>query len=226
MKLSKNNSHSIRFPRKCRLLSIRWQPAEGWPARRRLRTVREMGSLAYFNSASLDGYIAGPDGRWGWATPDAEVHSFVNGLFAPATTHLYGRRVYEVMKVWEDLPLDGLTPAEREFALQWRDADKVVYSATLDAVTTRRTELRRRFDPAEVRAIADSSSTPVAIGGGRLASAAARAGILDEVHVVIAPAVVGGGIRFLDEGLRLDLDLVDERRFGNGSVYVAYRVRR
>ncbi|MFB7882562.1 dihydrofolate reductase family protein [Microbacterium sp. NPDC056057] len=185
-----------------------------------------MGSLIYFNSASLDGYIAGPDGRWDWATPDAEVHSFVNELFAPAKTHLYGRRVYEVMKAWEDFPLDDLPPAEREFALQWRDLDKVVYSSTLDSVTTRRTEVRRSFEPDEVRRMMDASATPIAIGGGRLASVAARAGVLDEVHVVIAPAIVGGGIRFLDEGLRLDLELIDERRFANGSVYLGYRVRR
>ncbi|MDR7187049.1 dihydrofolate reductase [Microbacterium trichothecenolyticum] len=185
-----------------------------------------MGSLIYFNSASLDGYIAGPDGRWDWATPDAEVHSFVNKLVAPAKTHLYGRRVYEVMKAWEDFPLDDLPPAEREFALQWRDLDKVVYSSTLDSVTTRRTELRRSFEPDGVRRMTDASATPIAIGGGRLASAAAHAGILDEVHTVIAPAVVGGGIRFLDEGLRLDLELIDERRFANGSVYLGYRVRR
>jgi len=185
-----------------------------------------VGTLIYFNSASLDGYIAGPDGRWDWATPDAEVHSFVNELVAPTGTHLYGRRVYEVMKAWEDFPLDELPPAERAFALRWRDLDKIVYSATLDEVTTRRTQLRAAFDPGEVRRIVDASTAPIAIGGGRLASAAARAGILDEVHVVIAPAVVGGGTRFLDEGLRLELELTAERRFANGSVYLGYRVGR
>ncbi|MEI3846015.1 MULTISPECIES: dihydrofolate reductase family protein [unclassified Microbacterium] len=185
-----------------------------------------MGSLVYFNSASLDGYIAGPDGRWDWAVPDEEVHSFVNDLVAPARTHLYGRRVYDVMKVWDELDLDELSPPERAFALEWRGSDKIVYSRTLDAVTTSRTALRPDFDVAEVRRMADASPAPVAIGGGRLASAAARAGILDEVHVVVSPAVVGGGIRFLDEGLRLDLELIDERRFGNGAVYLGYRVRR
>ncbi|MBD3941352.1 dihydrofolate reductase family protein [Microbacterium sp. NEAU-LLC] len=183
-----------------------------------------MGSLVYFNSASLDGYIAGPDGRWDWATPDAEVHTFVNELLAPARLHLYGRKVYEVMKVWDDLPLDDLPPAEREFALQWRDIDKVVYSSTLAAVSTRRTELRSAFDPAAVREMVDAAPGPVAIGGGLLASAAARAGVLDEVHVVLAPAVVGGGTRFLDEGLRLDLELIAQRRFANGFVYCGYRV--
>ena len=185
-----------------------------------------MGSLVYFNSASLDGYIAGPDGRWDWAVPDEEVHSFVNDLVAPARTHLYGRRVYEVMKVWDEFDLDELSPPERAFALEWRESDKIVYSRTLDAVTTTRTALRSDFDAAEVQRMTDASPAPVAIGGGRLASAAARAGILDEVHVVVAPAVVGGGIRFLDEGLRLDLELTDERRFGNGAVYLGYRVRR
>lgn len=183
-----------------------------------------VGSLIYFNSASLDGYIAGPDGRWDWAAPDAEVHSFVNDLLAPARTHLYGRKVYEVMKVWDDLPLDDLPPAEREFALQWRDIDKVVFSSTLQAVTTRRTDLRPVFDPAEVREMVDAAPGPVVIGGGLLASAAARAGVLDEVHVVMAPAVVGGGTRFLDEGLHLELGLFAERRFANGFVYLGYRV--
>jgi len=185
-----------------------------------------VGSLIYFNSASLDGYIAGPDGRWDWATPDPEVHAFVNDLLAPARTHFYGRRVYEVMKVWDDLALDDLPPAERAFALQWRDIDKVVFSSSLDAVTTRRTELRPVFDPADVRELVDASPTPIVIGGGLLASAAARGGLLDEVHVVVAPAVVGGGTRYLGDGLRLDLYLSAERRFANGFVYRGYRVRR
>jgi hypothetical protein len=109
-----------------------------------------MGSLVYFNSASLDGYIAGPDGRWDWAVPDEDVHSFINDLMAPARTHLYGRRVYEVMKVWDELDLDELSPPERAFALEWRESDKIVYSRTLDAVTTTRTALRSDFDAAEV----------------------------------------------------------------------------
>ena len=184
-----------------------------------------MGSLMYFNSASLDGYIAGRDGKWDWATPDAEVHSFVNDLIAPARTYLYGRRVWDVMKAWDDFPLDDLPPAERAFAEQWREVDKNVYSRTIDSVSAPRTEVRSVFDPDEVRARKDASATPLAIGGGQLASVAARAGVLDEVHVVVAPAVVGGGIRFLDEGLRLDLELIDERRFANGFVYLGYRVR-
>ncbi len=184
-----------------------------------------VGSLVYFNTASLDGYIAGPDGRWAWAFPDAEVHSFVNDLVAPARTHLYGRKVYEVMRVWEDLPFEELPPAERKFALMWREIDKVVYSRTLTWVTTARTQLRAEFDADEVRRMKEASEAPLAIGGGELASAAAHAGVLDEVHTVIAPAVVGGGTRFLVDGLRLDLDLFAEHRFGNGFVYLGYRVR-
>lgn len=184
-----------------------------------------MGALIYFNSASLDAYIAGPDGRWDWATPDAEVHAFVNDLLAPASTHLYGRKVYDVMKVWDDIPLDDLPPAERAFALRWREIDKIVYSRKLGAVTTARTVLRDVFDADEARRMKDASPDPLVIGGGQLASVAARARVLDEVHVMVAPAIVGGGVRFLDEGLRLDLELLDERRFGNGFVYHGYRVR-
>lgn len=180
--------------------------------------------LIYFSTASLDGYIAGPDGRWEWGVPDHEVHSFVNELFAPVTTYLYGRRVYEVMEVWETVDLDGLPDAERAWALDWRASDKVVYSRTLTQVSTARTELRSDFDADEVRQWKDAASAPIGIGGGELASAAARAGVLDEVHLVIAPAVVGGGTRFLDEGLDLRLELRDERRFANGFVYLKYEV--
>lgn len=181
--------------------------------------------LVYFNTASLDGYIAGPDGRWEWGVPDAAVHEFVNDLFADSKTHLYGRRVYEVMTYWEDLPVEGAHPAEVEFARQWADIDKIVYSRTLSEVTTRRTQLRAEFDADEVRTLKETLAHPISIGGGELASVAARAGVLDEVHVILAPAIVGSGTRFLADEVRLDLELFDERRFENGFVYLAYRVR-
>jgi len=181
-------------------------------------------SLIYFNTASLDGYIADPKGEFGWAEPDHEVHAFVNDLVRPSRTHLYGRKVYEVMTFWEDPDLDEMPEVEREFALEWQAVDKIVYSRTLTEVSTKRTELRREFDPAEVRRMKDASDHPLMIGGGELASTAARAGELDEVHLIVATAVVGGGTRFLDEGLQLDLALLDQRRFANGFVYVAYRV--
>lgn len=183
------------------------------------------GKLVYFNTASLDGYIAGPDGTWEWGYPDAAVHTFVNQLFASTKTQLLGRKTYEVMTYWDEQPLDEMDAAEREFADQWANTDKIVYSRTMSGVTAKRTELRAEFDADEVRELKASVTHPLAIGGGELAAEAARAGVLDEVHVVVAPAVVGGGTRFLPEGLSLDLELFDERRFGNGMVYLAYRVR-
>jgi len=183
------------------------------------------GKLLYFNTASLDGYIAGPDGAWEWGVPDATVHTFVNQLFASSKTQLLGRKTFEVMTYWEDVPLDDIDAAEREFARQWTEIDKLVYSRTLTEVSTKRTELRAEFDADEVRELKESVTHPISIGGGELAAEAARAGLLDEVHVIVAPAIVGGGTRFLPEGLHLDLELFDERRFGNGSVYLAYRVR-
>jgi dihydrofolate reductase len=180
--------------------------------------------LIYVITSSLDGYIAGPDGRFDWATPDAEVHTFFNDLARPVRTEIYGRKMYEVMSWWEDVDLDELPDAEREWAVEWRNRDKIVYSTTLESVSTARTELRREFDVAEIRAMKDASDSPISISGGDLASVAAREGLLDEVHVVLATAVVGGGTRWLDEGVRLDLQLFDEKRFTNGFVYLAYRV--
>lgn len=184
-----------------------------------------MGSLIYFNTASLDGYIAGPDGGFDWGAPHPEVHAFVNDLVAPSRTHLYGRKNYEIMSFWEGIDPDDLPPAERDFALLWRDIDKIVYSTTLESVSTARTELRSRFDPDEVRRMKESSDAPILIGGGELASVAARAGLLDEVHCIIAPVIVGGGTHYLGEGASLDLELFAERRFASGSIYLGYRVR-
>ncbi|QKJ18209.1 dihydrofolate reductase family protein [Microbacterium hominis] len=184
------------------------------------------GPLVYFNSMSLDGYIAGPDGTFDWAVPDHEVHSFVNDLVGGARTHLYGRRNYEIMRVWDDLADDpDISEPEREFAEAWEGIDKIVYSTTLTSVDMRRTQLRARFDADEVRRLKDAVDHPVMIGGGQIAGVAARAGLLDEVHAIVLPVVAGGGTRFLADSAHLALDLIDERRFGNGSVYLGYRVR-
>ncbi len=183
------------------------------------------GKLVYFNTASLDGYIAGPDGTWSWGEPDVAVHTFINQLFAPIGTYLFGRKMYEVMTAWEHMAPEDISAAEREFAEQWMQTDKIVYSRTLTEVTTKRTELRAEFDADEVRELKASSLSGLAIGGGELAAVAARAGLLDEVHVITAPAIIGSGTRFLPDVKALDLELFDERRFGNGSVYLAYRVR-
>ena len=183
-----------------------------------------MGELIYTAIQSLDGYIADEQGDFEWAAPGEEVHAFVNELTRPLGTHLYGRRMYEVLSVWErpdELP--GMTEAMRDFADIWKAADKVVYSRTLDAASTERTRLEREFDPDAVRALKESSERDLAIGGPGLAASAFRAGLVDELQLFIAPAIVGGGTPSLPAGVRLDVELVEERRFDGGMAYLRYR---
>ena len=185
-----------------------------------------MAELIYNAIQSLDGYIADEQGGFAWAAPDEDVHAFVNDLTRPIGTHLFGRRMYEVMSVWErpdELP--GMTEAIRDFADIWKAADKVVYSRTLDTVSTERTRLEREFDPEAVRAMKESSERDLAIGGPGLAASAFRAGLVDELQLLIAPAIVGGGTPSLPSDVRLDLELIDERRFERGMAYLRYRVR-
>lgn len=181
-----------------------------------------MTKLIVFAITSLDGYVADQNGNFDWGMPDEEVHSFVNDFERPIGTYLYGRRLYEVMTWWEPIPADGTI--EGDFAEQWRAADKIVYSTTLDSVSTTRTRLERQFDPDAVRALKDSADTDISIGGPKLAGQALRAGLVDEVHQLISPVIIGGGKPFLPD-IRLDLELLDTRRFGNGVVYVRYRFR-
>ena len=183
-----------------------------------------MADLVYTALASLDGFINDRDGRFEFAAPDAEVHAFVNELERPAGTYLYGRRLYEVMAYWETVETDGEAPEVRDYAELWRAADKVVYSSTLPEVTTARTRLERTFDPDAVRALKAAATQEVTVGGAGLAAAAFRAGLVDEIRLILAPAIVGGGIRALPDDVRIDLELVDERRFAGGMVYVRYRV--
>ena len=181
-----------------------------------------MASLIYSAIASLDGYIADENGNFDWAAPDEEVHAFVNDLERPVGTYLYGRRMYETMAVWETMALDDEPPVMRDFAGIWRAADKVVYSTTLADVSTRRTRLERDFDADAVRAMKAGAARDIGVGGAGLAAAALRAGVVDELHLLITPVIVGGGTRSLPEDLHLELDLREERRFGNGTVYLRY----
>ncbi|HEX9967684.1 MAG TPA: dihydrofolate reductase family protein [Solirubrobacterales bacterium] len=182
-------------------------------------------NLIYSALASLDGYTADEEGRFDWAKPDAEVHAFVNDLERDVGTYLYGRRLYETMVVWETDPaLAAHSEETRDFAGIWEAAEKIVYSSTLEAATTRRTRIERSFDPEAVRQLKDSAERDLAIGGASLAAHAFRAGLVDECHLFLAPIVVGGGKRALPEGLRQELDLVAERRFQNGMVHLSYRV--
>ena len=185
-----------------------------------------MARLLYSAITSLDGFVADVEGRFDWAAPDEEVHAFVNDLEREVGTYLYGRRMYDVMQVWQTMPTGVDEPAViRDYAEIWRGADKVVHSTRLEEVTTPRTTLVRAFDPAEVRRLKDTAARDISVGGPHLAAAAFRAGLVDDVHLFLNPVVVGGGNRALPEGVRLDLALVDEHRFTGGVVHLHYRAR-
>jgi dihydrofolate reductase len=185
-----------------------------------------MGDLIYAAIASLDGYVADADGNFDWAAPDEEVHAFVNDLERGIGTHLFGRRMYEVLVAWETMPVEGEPPVIRDYAEIWRAADKVVYSSTLEEPSSARTRIERTFDPEAVRRMKASAERDLGIGGPHLAAEALRAGLVDELHLFVAPAVVGGGTRWLPDDVRLDLELLDQRRFRNGTVYLRYRTLR
>ena len=184
-----------------------------------------MASLIYSAIASLDGYIEDVDGNFDWAMPDEEVHAFINDLDRPLGTNLYGRRMYETMAGWETDPtLAEQSPLMRDFAQLWQAADKIVYSRTLDAASTARTRIERDFDPDAVRKMKASAGQDMIVGGANLAAQAFGAGLVDECHLFVAPVVVGGGKRALPANVRVMLELLDERRFGNGTVYLRYRI--
>jgi len=184
-----------------------------------------MARLVYANLTSLDLYVNDTNGDFQWAEPDAEVHAFVNDLERGIGTYLYGRRMYEVMRFWESAGPE-LGDVERAYAEIWRSADKVVFSRTLDEVTTARTRLVRSFDPMRVRELVRGSARDVSIAGPNVASAAFRAGLVEEVHTFLVPVSVGGGTRFLPDDVRLDLELVGADRFAGGTVHLHHRVRR
>jgi dihydrofolate reductase len=181
----------------------------------------------YSAIASLDGYVADRDGKFEWAAPDEEVHAFVNDLERPIETHLYGRRMYEVMAAWDDPEIDAdASPAMKDFAKTWRAADKIVFSSTLASVSTARTRLESGFDPDMIRRMKHASAGDLSVGGPTLAGAMLSEGLVDELHLLAAPVVVGGGTHWLPDGLRIDLDLLDQHRFRGGAVHLHYRVRR
>ena len=182
-----------------------------------------MAKLIYPAIASLDGYVADEDGNFDWGEPDEEVHAFVNDLERPVGTYLYGRRLYEVMLAWETLDLADQPPFIRDFAEIWRAADKIVYSKTLETVSSARTRIEREFDPEEVRQMKARVGPDLAVGGPDLAAHAFRAGLVDELHLFVAPIVVGAGKQSLPDDVRLNLELLDERQFGNGMVHLRYR---
>ena len=185
-----------------------------------------MARLIYSAITSLDGYNADEDGNFDWAAPDAEVHSFVNDLERPVGTYLYGRRMYELMAPWESDPtLATQSPVMREFAEIWQAADKIVYSKTLETVSSARTRIEPVFDPEAVRQIKTQAERDLTVGGPDLAAQAIKAGLVDELQLFLVPVVVGGGNQALPDHVHLKLELLDERRFGNGVVHLRYATR-
>jgi dihydrofolate reductase len=181
-----------------------------------------MAKLVYAAITSLDGYIEDAEGSFAWSAPDEEVHAFVNDLEREIGTYLYGRRLYEVMAVWETMDLTGEPAAMHDYAEIWKNADKVVYSRTLDEPSTSRTRIERNFDPAAVLRLKEEAGRDLSVGGAELAAVALTAGLVDELHLFLNPVVVGGGKRALPDGIRLDLKLLDEHRFEGGVVHLHY----
>ncbi len=182
-----------------------------------------MARLIYFTPTSLDGYIA-DDGNYEWSKPDEDVFAFINELFRPIGTHLYGRRNYETMAVWQTPEvMPGLSPVAMDFARIWQAADKIVYSRSLETVSTPKTRLDQDFNFEAVRNLKTQLPHDACISGPTLAAEAIRAGLVDEYRLLVAPAMLGRGIRILPNGVRLNLDLLNERRFANGMVYLRYR---
>lgn len=182
-----------------------------------------MAKLIYAAITSLDGYVEDADGNFDWAAPDEEVHTFVNALERPIGTYLYGRRMYETMRYWETAT--DQSPATREYAAIWRSAEKVVYSRTLQAVTSAKTRIWRSFDADAVQLLKESSAADISVGGAELAAQALESALVDEIHLFLNPVIVGGGKRALPHHLQLALELVDEHRFAGGVVHLHYQVK-
>jgi dihydrofolate reductase len=184
-----------------------------------------MGRLIYTAIASLDGYVEDREGRFDWAAPDEELHSFVNDLERPVGTYLYGRRMYETMRYWETAHLTPDQPAvASDYTAIWQAAEKVVYSRTLESVSSARTRVERDFDAEAVRNLKVNSERDLDVGGPGLAAEAINAGLVDELHLFAVPVAVGGGKHWLPTGVRLDLELLDTRRFARGAMYLRYRL--
>jgi dihydrofolate reductase len=185
-----------------------------------------MAHLIYSAISSLDGYIEDADGNFDWAMPDEEVHRFINNLERATGTYLFGRRMYETMMVWETDPnLAADSPLTRDFAEIFQAANKIVYSRTLETVSTRRTQLERNFDPEAIRQLKESVEHDISIGGPELAAHAFRSGLIDECHLFLTPVIVGGGKPSLPDNSRLELEFLEERRFDNGVVFLRYRTK-
>jgi dihydrofolate reductase len=184
-----------------------------------------MAKLIYSAISSLDGYVADTDGNFDWSAPDEEVHRFVNDLERPIGTYLYGRRMYEVMRFWETAPTgnDELSAAQ-DYARIWQTADKIIYSRSLEHASTAQTRIQGEFEPEAIHQLKATAARDISVGGPTLAAQAMRLGLVDECHLFLSPIVVGGGMRALPDNVRIQMELLDERRFGNGVVHLHYRI--
>jgi dihydrofolate reductase len=178
--------------------------------------------LIYQANASLDGYVADRDGKWDWSRPDDEVHAAINDLFRPLGTELLGRRMYDVLVAWETMETEGEPDVIGDFAEIWRGVDKVVYSRTLESPSSARTRIEREFDPEAVGRMKEEADKDLGIGGPELAGEAFAAGLVDEMHLFLSPVIVGGGNPALPADAFVKLELLGERRFGNGVVHLHY----
>jgi dihydrofolate reductase len=182
-----------------------------------------MARLIYSAITSLDGYVNDVRGNFEWAAPDEEVHAFVNDLERAVGTYLYGRRMYDVMAVWDDPAMtSGQSPVVQDFAAIWQAAEKIVYSTTLSTASTANTRIERDFEPGAVRQLKETANRDITVGGPQLAAAAIRAGLVDEYHVFSHPVIVGGGTRWLPDGVHVNLELLTENRFATGVVHLHY----
>jgi dihydrofolate reductase len=182
-----------------------------------------MAKLIYSVITSLDGYVADEDGNFDWSAPDEEVHAFVNDRERSIGSYLYGRRLYDVMVAWETLDTSDEPAVAKDYAQIWRDAEKIVYSTTLDMVRSARTRIEREFNPDVVRRMKEGADRDISVGGPHLAAQAITAGLVDEMHMFVSPIALGGGNQALPDHVRWPLELVDERRFRNGVVHLHYR---
>jgi dihydrofolate reductase len=183
-----------------------------------------MAKLIYSTTTSLDGYVNDEKGNFDFTEPDEDVHTFLNDMIRPIGTYLFGRRMYEVMSVWESPEFrKDQSQVASDFATIWDAADKVVYSTTLDKPVTVRTRVEREFNPDEIRTMKTEATKDIIIGGPHLAGQAIKAGLVDEHHYFVVPVLLGGGTRAMPDDVRLDLELVDEHRFSNGTVHLHYR---
>jgi dihydrofolate reductase len=184
-----------------------------------------MAKLIYSAIMSLDGYTADRDSNFDFLAPEPEVFTFINDLERPAGTYLYGRLMYEVMVFWETEDTSHQPSYIRDFAEIWQAADKVVFSSSLEKASSARTRIERSFDTRMIRQMKARADRDITVGGPYLASQAIKAGLVDEIHLIISPIIIGGGKQALPDDVSLQLELIDERKFANGVVHLHYRTK-